>query len=439
MSLRDRKTLDIITMGCSKNLVDTERLLKIFSDFGYVMRHNPEDVAADEVIINTCGFIGDAKEESINMILECCKAKQSGKVGKVSVMGCLSQRYADELPSEIPEVDRWYGKFDWKKIIEDITERNDSVSTEGRMVTTKPYAYIKISEGCNRFCAFCAIPYITGHHVSRPLEKITKEVKELVRQGIHEFNVIAQDLSSYGKDLYGVPTLARLVDEMAQIEGVKRIRLHYAYPSDFPYDLLPVMARHGNVCKYLDIALQHISDKVLSNMRRHISSHETLQLLERIRKEVPGIHIRTTLMVGFPGEGESEFEELLEFVRTQKFERMGAFAYCEEEDTFAAKHFKDFITEEVKQERLDQLMALQEQIALHHNESKIGRTFEILVDSVTPEHYIGRTEFDSPEVDPEVIIERKNCPVELETGDYCQVKITKALPFELFGEVVQNG
>ncbi len=438
----NRKTIDVITLGCSKNLVDSERLLKVFANAGFEVRHNPDELTSDDVIINTCGFIGDAKEESINTILDACRAKEDGFVKRVNVMGCLSERYRNELPVEIPEVDRWYGKFDWLKIARDMAVEHPGSSPWERVITTPSHhAYIKISEGCNRFCAFCAIPLITGRHKSRPQAEILDEVRDLVSKGVTEFNIIAQDLSSYGTDLKektaeGQSHLAALIEAMAGIEGVRRIRLHYAYPAAFPYDILPVMARHKNVCNYLDIALQHISDPVLTNMRRHITAAETRDLLARIRREVPGIHIRTTLMVGFPGEGEREFAELLDFVREQRFERMGAFAYCEEDDTYAARHLKDEVPDEVKQQRLDTLMAEQERIALEHNESKIGRTLEVVIDSADSEYYVGRTEFDSPEVDPEVLIAKDSCPTPLRRGHYYNVKITKALPFELIGEVV---
>lgn len=436
----DRKQhIDVITMGCSKNLVDSERLLKVFTDAGFTVRHNPSEVKADTVVVNTCGFIGDAKEESINMILECCEAKKRGDVKTVCVMGCLSERYKNDLPAEIPEVDRWYGKFDWLRLGRDMVREHPGAMPWERILTTpRHHAYVKISEGCNRFCAFCAIPLITGRHKSRPVDEILTEVKALRDNGTTEFNVIAQDLSSYGTDLYGESRLAELIDRMAAIEGVRRIRLHYAYPAQFPYDVLPVMRRHPNVCNYLDIALQHISDKVLVNMRRHITADGTRALLDRIRREVPGIHIRTTLMVGFPGEGEAEFNELVDFVKEQRFERMGAFAYCEEDDTFAARHLEDGIPDRVKQERLDILMDVQQKIALEHNESKVGKTFEVVIDSVNKDYYVGRTEFDSPEVDPEVLISRKDCPKILEAGRYYPIRITEALPFELVGKLVTD-
>ncbi|MDE6072970.1 MAG: 30S ribosomal protein S12 methylthiotransferase RimO, partial [Muribaculaceae bacterium] len=384
--------------------------------------------------INTCGFIGDAKEESIEEILKAVKIKEEGDIESVCVMGCLSQRYADQLKTEIPEVDRWYGKFDWPALVGDLSKKQYANPVYDRKITTGPSnAYVKIAEGCNRFCSFCAIPLITGRFKSRPIEEILEEVKSLVKRGITEFNIIAQDLSSYGLDLYGKHSLAELIDRMAGITGVKWIRLHYAYPADFPYDILPVMARHPNVCKYLDIALQHISDKVLSNMRRHFDGKQTRELIARIRREVPGIHLRTTLMVGFPGEGDKEFDELMDFVRETRFERMGAFAYCEEEDTYGAKHFKDSIPQEVKQERLDKLMELQEQISLEIQESKIGQVMTVVIDREEDDYYIGRTEFDSPEVDPEVLVEKN---MRLSPGQYVKVKITGAMPFELTAQKI---
>lgn len=423
------KSVDVITLGCSKNLVDSERLLAMFKKAGFKARHEDAYVDGDIVVINTCGFIGDAKEESINMLLEVAEAKKEGRVSRIYVMGCLSERYAQELKAEIPEVDGWYGKFDWTKLVDDLGDYYADSSNYDRVLTTPSHtAYLKISEGCNRFCAFCAIPLITGRHKSRPIDEIIEEVKMLVGKGVKELNVIAQDLSSYGIDLYGEMRLAEVVDRIADVEGVEWIRLHYAYPAQFPMDLLDVMARRDNVCKYLDIALQHSSDKVLSNMRRHITSEATKKLLSEIRNRVPDIHIRTTLMVGFPGEGDAEFEELLQFVKEQKFERMGAFAYCEEEDTFAAKNYADDISQEVKEARLSRLMALQEQIALEHNEAKIGRTLRVLIDREEEEYYVGRTEWDSPEVDPEVLIEKSE---RLAVGEFYYVEIRQAMPFEL--------
>ncbi len=424
--------VNIISLGCSKNLIDTERLMKMLSDTGInVVFESEKPEKNDIVVINTCGFIGDAKEESINTILQWVQQKEQNHIRAVYVMGCLSERYRDILPKEIEGVDGWFGKTDWPGIVKCVSGLSPAVSKYDRIITTpKHHAYLKISEGCNRFCAFCAIPLITGRHQSRTIEAIADEVKSLCARGVKEFNVIAQDLSSYGLDIYGEKELAQLVDTIAGIDGVEWIRLHYAYPSDFPLDVLDVMARRKNVCKYLDIALQHISDNVLGNMRRHISSAQTRDLLAEIRKRVPGIHIRTTLMVGFPGEGEDEFQELLDFVREQRFERMGAFAYCEEEDTFAAKQFKDEIPESTKQKRLDQLMALQEEISSEINESKIGKVFRVIIDREEPDFYVGRTEFDSLEVDPEVLIEKKR---PLKRGEFTEVRIVQSLPYELIG------
>lgn len=431
-----RNRIDVITLGCSKNLVDSERLLKRFQDLGYEVAHDSDDVCGEVVVINTCGFIGDAKEESINTILEYVEAKQEGRIKYLYVMGCLSERYLAELEDEIPEVDKCYGKFDWDRLILDLQNVVPPTKPYERYITTPAhYTYIKISEGCNRFCAFCAIPLITGRHTSVSMEQLLDEVRDLVAKGVKEFNIIAQDLSSYGLDLYGKMMLPELIDKMAQIEGVEWIRLHYAYPAQFPYDILPIMAKHNNVCKYLDIALQHVSDKVLTNMRRHINKEETLSLIERIRKEVPGIHIRTTLMVGFPGEDDAEYEELKEFVKLARFERMGAFAYCEEEGTFAEKNYEDTIPQEVKEARLSELMEIQETVSLECNEQKIGKTLRVVIDREDDDYYVGRTEYDSPEVDPEVLIEKS---VELQVGSFYDVVIKEALPFELIGEV-RNG
>ena len=429
--------IDVISLGCSKNLIDSERLLRRLSAKGYDVRHDAEAPNGEWVMVNTCGFIQDAKEESIDMILQLGQLKKTRKIGHIAVMGCLSQRYMDDLKAEIPEVDIWYGKFDWKDFIDRLPERNEIPDERPkeweRTLTTPPHStYLKISEGCNRFCAFCAIPIITGRHTSRPIEEILDETKDLVAKGVSDFNIIAQDLSSYGTDLYGRHALPELVDRMAQIPGVEWIRLHYAYPSDFPMELLDVMARHDNVCKYLDIALQHVSDNVLSNMRRHINGQQTRELLAEMRRRVPGLKIRTTLMVGFPGEGEEEFEELLDFVREQRFERMGAFAYSEEDDTWAAKNLSDDIPQETKQARLDRLMELQQEIAYQRNLEMVGQTVRVLIDRVEGDSRIGRTQWDSPEVDPEIYVKGSDA----EPGEFINVKITGAEPFELFGELV---
>lgn len=429
----DKKRIDVISLGCSKNLVDSERLLKQLELSGFQAFHNSDNVDGDIVIINTCGFIGDAKEESINTILTYAEAKNEGRIKELYVMGCLSERYRDDLLAEIPEIDRIYGKFDWVNIVSDIIKRNPATMPYDRVITTPShYTYLKIAEGCNRFCAFCAIPLITGRYKSRPIEEILEEVRMLVGKGVKEFNVIAQDLSSYGLDIYKRLALPELIDRMAEIDGVKWIRLHYAYPSEFPYEILDVMARHSNVCNYLDIALQHINNDVLKNMRRHITKEETLALIRTIREKVPGIHIRTTLMVGFPGETEDAFNELKEFVREAKFERMGAFAYCEEDDTYAAKNFSDSIPQEVKESRLEGIMTIQEDVALESNQSKIGKTMTVVIDREEPDYFVGRTEFDSPEVDPEVLIDKDD---RLTVGNFYDVEITEALPFELMAKL----
>lgn len=404
----------------------------MLSDVGFTARHE-SDQPSDIAVINTCGFIGDAKEESINTIMEHVEAKNRGQLKELYVMGCLSERYREELKAEIPEVDGFYGKFDWTALADDLSKRHPAVRPYERTITTPSHhAYLKISEGCNRMCAFCAIPLITGRHKSRPIEEIEEEVRSLVAQGVKEFNIIAQDLSGYGLDLYREQRLPELVDRLAQIEGVKWIRLHYAYPAQFPYGILDVMARRENVCTYLDIALQHISDNVLSNMRRHITGAETRELLAEMRRRVPGLHIRTTLMTGFPGETEENFEELLNFVREQRFERMGAFAYCEEEGTYGAEHFADEIPQEVKQERLDRLMALQEEISMELQQEKVGKTLEVVIDREEDEFYVGRTQWDSPEVDPEVLVKKDR---ELKIGEFYNVEILEALPFELIAKI----
>ena len=430
-----KNRVDIITLGCSKNLVDSEKLMRQFEAQGYTVCHNPEKVRGEIVVINTCGFIGDAKEESVNMILEVCEEKARRHVGKVFVMGCLSERYFQELNEEIPEVDRFYGKFNWNNLLADLGKASDeSLATQRCLTTPSHYAYVKISEGCNRRCAYCAIPIITGHHVSRPMEEILDEVRWLVAQGVKEIQLIAQDLTYYGMDLYHRQNIAELVEKIADIPGVEWLRLHYAYPTNFPYDLLRVMREKKNICKYLDLALQHISDPVLSNMRRHITAEETRELLATIRREVPGIFLRTTLMVGFPGETEEDFEQLQQFVRETRFERMGAFAYCEEEGTWAAEHLQDDIPEKVKQDRLDELMAEQQEIAEEVSASFIGKEVKMIVDRVEGDYYIGRTEYDSPEVDPEVLVPRSVCRMKM--GEFYTVRITDSDEFDLFAEPV---
>ena len=438
--------IDIITLGCSKNLVDAERLMRQLELAGYHCVHDAADPKGEIAIINTCGFIGDAKEESIEIILQFADRKTKGKLRKLYVMGCLSQRYRDELPTEIPEVDKWFGKFDYLGIVEEVGRLGDKAigrlgTDYERMLTTPShYAYLKIAEGCNRYCSYCAIPLITGRFTSRKMEEILDEVRWLVSEGVKEFNVIAQDLSSYGLDLYGEHRLAQLVDEMAQIEGVEWIRLHYTYPTDFPYDLLPVMAKHKNVCKYMDIALQHCSDHMLKKMHRHITREEQDAVIARIRKEVPGICIRTTLLVGHPGETEEDFAELCDWVRAMKFERMGAFAYSEEEGTYAAKHYKDDIPQEEKDRRVDKLMAIQQEISAELLRGMIGRRLRVVIDREEEAYYIGRTEYDSPEVDCEVLIEKWSGSKEeeekrLKVGEFYIVTIQKTEDFDLYASL----
>lgn len=429
-----RNTIDIITLGCSKNLVDSERLMAQLNSLGYTVTHDSQNPQGEIAVINTCGFIGDAKEESVNMILEFAQAKEEGRLKRLYVMGCLSERYLKELKKEIPQVDRFYGKFDWEGIVDELRKGSEQETADDfmRCITTPShYAYVKISEGCNRRCAYCAIPIITGKHRSRTMEDILAEVEWLVSQGVREFQVIAQELTYYGLDIYKKRSIAELIDRMSQIKGVKWIRLHYAYPHQFPMELLDVMRRRKNVCKYLDIALQHISTSVLTNMQRHVTKEDTYSLIEQIRKAVPGIHLRTTLMVGFPGEGEAEFEELKEFVKWAKFERMGAFAYCEEDGTYAARHFKDEVPEEVKQKRLGELMDIQQEISAEIASRKVGQTLRVMIDRREGEYYVGRTEFDSPEVDPEVLI-----PISegmLRRGCFYEIKITDSDDFDIFG------
>ena len=414
--------------------------MKMLRDAGCEVRfdHDTPDGKSDIAVINTCGFIGDAKEESIDTIMTWVGAKDRGMVQRIYVMGCLSERYKQELPPELPEVDGWYGKFDWPGIVSAISKAAPEAASYDRIITTPSHhAYLKIAEGCNRFCAFCAIPLITGRYKSRSMEEIVEEAAILAGRGVSEFNVIAQDLSAYGTDIYGRQALAELTERLAQLDGVRRIRLHYAYPSDFPMDVLDVMARYPNVCNYIDIALQHIANPVLKNMRRHIDAKATRELLAEMRRRVPGLHIRTTLMVGFPGEGDAEFDELMDFVREQRFERMGAFAYCEEDDTYAAKTYADSIPDDVKQSRLDRLMALQESISLEIQQAKEGSTLEVVIDSYDEDYFIGRTEWDSPEVDPVVLIPRTE-GASLRPGQYVHVTIDEALPFELIGQIANS-
>ncbi|GAF02677.1 30S ribosomal protein S12 methylthiotransferase RimO [Saccharicrinis fermentans] len=431
------KKIDVVTLGCSKNLVDSESLIKQFEAGGFSVAHDSPSPKGDIAIINTCGFIGDAKEESIETILNFVEAKKRGKVKKLFVMGCLSERYSQQLKEELPEVDAIYGKFDWKQIVEDLgqTYRADLIN-ERSLTTPGHYAYFKISEGCNRSCSYCAIPLITGKHRSKPMEQLIQEAEGLAAQGVKELQVIAQDLSFYGLDIYKQMRLAELVHQVADVDGIDWVRLHYAYPAGFPYNLLKVMNEHPNVCNYLDIALQHVSDHMLQIMRRNVSKAETYKLIERMRKDVPGIHLRTTMITGHPGETEQDFKEMLAFVKEMRFERLGVFPYSHEEDTHAYRNYKDDVPQELKQERADAIMEAQEQISREINEAKVGNTMKVIIDRKEDDYYVGRTEFDSPEVDPEVLI-----PIEgnkAEVGTFYKVKITGAESYDLFGELSKD-
>ena len=431
-----KKTIDIISLGCSKNLVDSEMLMGLMEANGYTCTHDSDDPQGEIVVINTCGFINDAKEESINTILEFAQAKTEGRIEKLFVMGCLSERYLADLEKEIPEVDGWYGKFNYKQLLKDLEgEQFEACEGHRHITTPKHYTYIKISEGCDRHCAYCAIPLITGKHQSRPMEEILDEVRYLVSQGTKEFNVIAQELTYYGVDIDGQQHIAELIDKMAEIEGVEWIRLHYAYPTHFPWDLLSVMRKHNNVCKYLDIALQHISDNMLTRMKRHVTKKETYDLVERIRREVPDIHLRTTLMVGFPGETQEDFDELIAFMKWARFERMGAFAYSEEEGTYSEQHYEDDVSVDIKQQRLDKLMRVQQRISEEVEAEKVNSIQRVIIDRQEGDYYIGRTQYCSPDVDPEVLI-----PVSdrwLEIGKFYDVLITDSEEFDIYGITIK--
>lgn len=429
-----KNKVDIITLGCSKNLVDSEQLMRQFVANGYTVEHDPSKINGEIVVVNTCGFIGDAQEESINMILELGEAKKKGQIGQLYVMGCLTERFLEEMKRELPEVDRFYGKFNWKELISDLGKSyHRELATDRVLTTPAHYAFLKISEGCNRTCSYCAIPISTGKYKSIPIEEIEQEVRSLVSQGVKEFQVIAQDLTYYGLDIYKRFALPELIERISDIPGVEWIRLHYGYPANFPMDLLRVMRERDNVCKYIDIALQHVSNNMLKKMRRNITKEETYQLIEKIREEVPGIHLRTTLMVGHPGETEEDFQELLEFVRKVRFERMGAFAYSHEAGTYAFKNYEDEIPADVKQDRLDALMKTQERIAAEVNASKIDKTFKTIIDREEDDFYVGRTEFDSPEVDPEMLITKDR---ELKIGDFYDIIVEDAQTFDLYGKKV---
>lgn len=433
-----KNTIDIITLGCSKNLVDSERLMRQLELSGYKVTHDSDDPRGEIAVVNTCGFIGDAKEESINMILELGERKRKGLLKKLYVMGCLSERYLADLESELPEVDHFYGKFNWTELLAELGKQyHPECADERHLTTPSHYAYLKISEGCDRRCSYCAIPIITGCHRSRPMEDILQEVRSLVEQGVKEFQVIAQELTYYGVDLYHERRIAQLVEAIAEVPGVEWVRLHYAYPTDFPMELLRVMREHNNICRYLDIALQHCADNVLSAMHRHVNSQQTYELIEKLRAEVPGIHIRTTLMVGHPGETEEDFKQLIDFVKWARFERMGAFAYSEEEGTYSALHYQDDIPQEVKDARLSKLMRVQQAISADVQESKVGQTMRVIIDRQEGDYFVGRTEFDSPEVDPEVLIHADE-GLALPAGSFQWVRIDSADDFDLYGHCVDS-
>lgn len=431
----NKPTVDFITLGCSKNLVDSENLMGLFEAHGFHVTHDAEHPEGEIAVVNTCGFIEDAKQESIDTILELVQAKEEGRLKRLYVMGCLSERYLADLEAEIPEVDGWYGKFNYKQLLADlseITQKEPSLlcnSVHRHMTTPRHYAYLKIAEGCDRHCAYCAIPLITGRHQSRPMQEILDEVRWLVSQGTKEFQVIAQELTYYGVDFDGKQHIAELIEQMAEIEGVEWIRLHYAYPAHFPWDLLRVMREKKNVCNYLDIALQHISDHMLERMQRHVTKEDTYELIRRMRREVPGIHIRTTLMVGFPGETDEDFRQLVEFTKWARFERMGAFAYSEEDGTYSAKHYEDDVPQEVKQQRLDKLMRVQQNISAELEGEKVGQTLRVIIDRQEGDYWVGRTEYCSPEVDPEVLIPAEE---DLEIGHFYEARITDAEEFDLY-------
>ena len=431
----NKPTIDFITLGCSKNLVDSETLMGLFESRGYHVTHDAENPQGQIAVVNTCGFIEDAKQESIDTILELAQAKKERHLKRPYVMGCLSERYLADLEAEIPEVDGWYGKFNYRQLLDDLessaggVERKPDGLCHRRITTPSHYAYIKISEGCDRHCAYCAIPLITGRHQSRQQQDILDEVRWLVSRGVKEFQIIAQELTYYGVDIDGRQHIAELIDQMAQIEGVAWIRLHYAYPAHFPWELLRVMRERPNVCRYLDIALQHISDHMLTRMQRHFSKQETYELVERMRREVPGIHLRTTLMVGFPGETDDDFCELMDFTRWARFERMGAFAYSEEDGTYSAQHYDDDVPAEVKQARLDKLMRLQQNISAEIEAAKIGQTLRVIIDRREGSWFVGRTEFCSPEVDPEVLLPADE---QLVIGQFYEARITDAEEFDLY-------
>ena len=428
------KKINVITLGCSKNTVDSEHLMARLAAAGYEVLFDSDRTDAKVVVINTCGFIGDAKQESIDMILRAAAAKQAGKIERLFVVGCLSERYADELRAEIPEVDEYFGARTWDGIVRALGASEDpALATERRLTTPKHYAYLKISEGCNWKCGYCAIPLIRGGHVSVPMEELEEEARKLAAQGVRELMVIAQDTTYYGIDLYGRRMLAELLRRLCRIDGIAWIRLHYAYPAAFPDEVIEVMAAEPKICKYRDIPFQHISDAQLAAMHRRHTKAEAMELIRRLRTAIPDLALRTTLLVGYPGETEADFEELLEFVREVRFERLGVFAYSEEEGTYSAEQLRDDVPEAVKQERVERIMALQNEISLENNRRRVGRTERVIIDSRQGDFYVGRTQYDSPEVDQEILI-----PVggrRLLRGHFYEAEVTSAADYDLYGEV----
>ena len=432
--MAERKKINVITLGCSKNLVDSEHLMAQLDEAGYELVTDSNSTDAKIVVINTCGFIGDAKEEAIQTILECAEAKAEGHIEKLFVMGCLSERYANELRDEIPEVDEYFGARSLKEVVEALdAEYREDLETDRLLTTPDHYAYLKIGEGCNWHCAYCAIPLIRGNHRSVPMEKVIEEAEGLVAVGVKEIIVIAQDSTYYGKDLYGERKLAELLRRLCAIEGVEWVRLHYAYPTDFPQDVIEVLRDEPKMCKYLDIPLQHIADNQLKLMRRRITKAETEELVARLRSEIPDIALRTTMLVGFPDESEEDFEELCEFVQRVRFDRLGAFAYSEDEGTPSALHLEDNVPEEVKEERVERLMKIQKRISLALNAERVGKQMRVIIDRTEGDFYIARSQYDSPEVDEEILIPTTT---PLEVGDMVTVRITDCEEYDLYGEVV---
>ncbi len=429
------RKINFITLGCSKNVVDSEHLMAQAEAAGYDVEFDSDSLDAQVVVINTCGFIGDAKEESVEMILQAAQAKEEGLIDELYVVGCLSERYADDLRDEIPEVDQYFGVKDWPSVIEKLGgEHRKELETERVVTTPEHYAFLKISEGCDWKCGYCAIPLIRGRHISVPIEELLTEARSLAAKGVRELVVIAQDTTYYGVDIYGKRRLAELLTELCKIEEIEWIRLHYAYPTGFPEDVIEVMAREAKICNYLDIPFQHISDNMLRSMKRRHTKAEAYTLVERLRSAIPDLVLRTTMLVGYPGETEEDFEELLQFVRDVRFERLGVFPYSPEEGTYSADALTDDVPDEVKESRVERIMMLQNQISLENNQKRIGQTLKVVVDSLQGDYYVARSEYDSADVDCEILIECED--VDLEEGEFYTVEITDAEEYDLFARVI---